>query len=215
MRVWAALVVFGRADGWMYAKTTRPIRRLRQRYAVGPPAPATDSSGAAAFGERDRGRFRPREPGHRPPGRAAVPPLPRPGRRRRGADRGDLDDRRHQPAADPGGLQQGAVRPGRAEHPPAGHPGRHHGRCPDRQRRDRHPAGLRPPESGRWSCATFATGSTRTCRRSPWRSSPAPRPARSSPGSPTTWVVSSRSSRRPPRPSWPTSSSSCPPSSRW
>ncbi len=43
----------------------------------------------------------------------------------------------------------------------------------------------------------------------------APRPVRFSPGWPTMWVVSSRWSPPPPRPSWPTSSSSCPPSSPW
>ena len=45
-----------------------------------------DIPGAAIFGEREPGHARPREPGHRPPGRAAVPPLPGPGGRRRRAD---------------------------------------------------------------------------------------------------------------------------------
>jgi ABC-type bacteriocin/lantibiotic exporter with double-glycine peptidase domain len=54
--------------------------------------------------------------------------------------------------------------------------------------------------------------STRTCKRSRLPSSPAPKPARSNPGWPTTWAVSSRWSPPLLRASWPTSSSSCPPS---
>ena len=99
--------------------------------------------------------------------RAAVPPLPAPGGRRHRPHRGDLDDRHHQPAADPGGVQQGPVRPGRPEPAPALRAGRASWRwywlstAPSASCRP-----TRPPASGSRSCATSATGSTNTWRRS-------------------------------------------------
>src|SRR5215831_5577874 len=54
---------------------------------------------------------------------------------------------------------------------------------------------------GQQVIGTCATGSTRTGRRSRWRFSPAPGPARSGPGWPATWAASSRWSPPPPQPS--------------